>query len=237
MVPITAGRQRDLCRPTPEYDPRMLYQPAHGKFAVEDPAALLAAVCRETAATLVTHGEHGFRTTTLPLLYHPSDGELGTLRGHWARGNPQWREVGEAEHALVIFGGPDAYVSPAWYAEKAISGKVVPTWNYVIVQAEGLLQVRHEPEWLAAHVRELVERHEQARPDRWSLDDAPEDYVRSQLPAIVGLELRIERLEAKRKLSQNRSEADIAGAIAGLERGSAREQTVAAAMRAEPPPR
>lgn len=211
----------------------MLYQPAHGKFVVDDPATLLAEVCRHVAATLVTHSDDGFRTTTLPLLYYPSEGEPGTLRGHWARGNPQWRDVGDGVPALVIYNGPDAYVSPAWYAEKELTGEVVPTWNYITVQAQGLLRVRSEPEWLAAHVRELVERHEGPRAEPWSLDDVPDGYIESQLRAIVGLELRIERLEAKRKLSQNRSEADIAGGIAGLSTGTPRERAVAGAMVAD----
>ena len=212
------------------YDPDMLYQPGHGKFTVEDPPALLADICRHVAATLVTHGTDGFRTTTLPLLFDRGDGEVGTLRGHWARGNPQWRDIGDETRALAILNGPDAYVSPAWYAEKKLTGRVVPTWNYVTVQAQGLLRVRHELDWLAAHVRQLVERHEQGRSDPWSIDDAPDGHVESQLRAIVGFELRIERLEAKRKLSQNRSDADIAGAIGGLSAGTPREQAVAAAM-------
>lgn len=215
----------------------MLYQPAHRKFVVEDPAALLAEVCRHVAATLVTHTDEGFRTTTLPLLYYPSPGEFGTLRGHWARGNPQWRSVADGARALVIYNGPDAYVSPAWYTGNELTGRDVPTWNYITVQAQGVVAVRHEHDWLAAHVRELVERHEQARSEPWSLDSAPEAYLESQLRAIVGLELRIERLEAKRKLSQNRSEADIAGAIAGLSGGTPREQAVAAAMIAASEPR
>lgn len=211
----------------------MLYQPGHGKFRVEDPAALLAEMCRQVAGTLVTHTSGGFRTTTLPLLFDPADGDLGTLRGHWARGNPQWREIGEETRGLVIFNGPDAYVSPSWYQEKELSGRDVPTWNYITVQAQGWLSVRHEPEWLAAHVRQLVERHEQERSDPWSIDDAPAGYITSQLPAIVGVELRIEHLEAKRKLSQNRSREDIDGAIAGLSAGTPVEQAVAAEMIAE----
>jgi transcriptional regulator len=179
----------------------------------------------------VTHGAEGFRATILPMLFDPADGELGTLRGHVARGNPQWREVGPETRALAIFDGPDAYVSPSWYAEKRATGKVVPTWNYVTVQAHGVLTIHFEPEWLLPHVRRLVERHERQRPDPWSVDDAPEGYIEMQVRAIVGLELRIDRLEAKRKLSQNRSEADIEGAIAGLSAGTPREQAVAAAMR------
>jgi transcriptional regulator len=218
----------------------VLYQPGHRKFQVADPAAVLAELCRRVPATLVTVGPDGFRASILPMLFDPDDGDCGTLRGHLARGNPQWREVeaalaaGEARAgaALVIFDGPDAYVSPSWYEEKRLTGKVVPTWNYVTVQAQGVIALHHEPEWLLPHVRRLVERHEATRADPWSVDDAPEDFIAGQARAIVGIELRIDRLEAKRKLSQNRSEADVAGTIEGLSAGSPPEQAVAEAMRA-----
>ena len=219
-----------------------MYQPAHRKFEVEDPPALLAELCRIVPATLVTHGPDGFQASILPMLFEPEDGELGTLRGHLARGNPQWREIetginaggAGAGEALAIFDGPDAYVSPAWYEEKRLTGKVVPTWNYVTVQAHGTITTIHDPDWLIPHVARLVGRHEAGRSDPWALTDAPEDYVRMQARAIVGLELRISRLEAKAKLSQNRSEADIDGSIAGLEQGTPIENAVAEAMRRAP---
>jgi transcriptional regulator len=218
-----------------------MYQPAHGKFEVEDAAALLKELCAVSPATLVTHGENGFRASILPMLFDADDGPNGTLRGHLARGNPQWREIealiaaagGGGGEALAIFDGPDAYVSPAWYEEKRLTGKVVPTWNYVTVQAHGTITTVHDPEWLVPHVGRLVARHEAGRPDPWAITDAPEDYVRTQARAIVGLELRITRLEAKVKLSQNRSDADIAGTIEGLSAGTPRQQAVAEAMRRE----
>jgi transcriptional regulator len=226
-----------------------MYQPGHRKFEVDDAAALLVELCAVVPATLVTHGADGFRASILPMLYDPGDGEHGTLRGHLARGNPQWREIEAAiaatgavaeataergangAAALAIFDGPDAYVSPAWYEEKRLTGKVVPTWNYVTIQAHGTITTRHEPDWLIPHVARLVARHEDGRPDPWALTDAPDDYVRMQARAIVGLELRISRLEAKAKLSQNRSEADVDGSIGGLESGGPRERDVATAMR------
>ena len=219
----------------------MLYQRAHRRFEVTDPAALLAELVPHVPATLVTHGPAGFRASILPMLFDPDDGPHGTLRGHLARGNPQWRDVEaaiaagdpRAGEALAIFDGPDAYVSPAWYEEKRLTGKVVPTWNYVTAQAHGTLALHHEPEWLLAHVRELVECHEAGRAHPWSVDDAPEGYVQTQARAIVGLELRIDLLEAKRKLGQNRSDADIEGAIAGLSDGTPTERAVAEAMRDE----
>ncbi len=138
--------------------------------------------------------------------------------------------------SLAIFNGPDAYVSPAWYEEKQRTGKVVPTWNYVTVLAHGSITVHREPEWLLAHVRQLTDRHEAGRPDPWSIDDTPEGYVETQVKAIVGLELRISRLEAKRKLTQNRSAADFEGTMAGLSTGSPREAAVADEMGRETPP-
>ena len=220
-----------------------MYQPGHRKFEVEDPAALLTELCARVPATLVTHGPDGFRASILPMLFDPADGEHGILRGHLARGNPQWREVeasiaaggAGAGECLAIFDGPDAYLSPAWYEEKRLTGKVVPTWNYVTVQAHGTLTTIHDPEWLIPHVGRLVDRHEGARPDPWALSDAPADYVATQARAIVGLELRITRLEAKAKLSQNRSAADIEGSIVGLDAGTPRERAVADAMRAAQP--
>ena len=215
-----------------------MYQPAHRKFEVEDAAAYLAELCAVVPATLVTHGPDGFRASILPMLFDADDGPHGYLRGHLARGNPQWREIeastaagGDgAGEALAIFDGPDAYVSPAWYEEKCLTGKVVPTWNYVTVQAHGTITTIHDPDWLIPHVGRLVARHEAGRPDPWAVTDAPDDYVLSQARAIVGLELRITRLEAKAKLTQNRSAADI-GTIEGLSRGTPRERAVADAMR------
>jgi transcriptional regulator len=210
-----------------------MYQPAHGRFAVDDPAALLAELSRGIPATLVTLGDDGLRASILPMLFDPDDGDHGMLRGHLARPNPQWRDAGDDVEALAIFGGPDAYVSPALYEEKRLTGKVVPTWNYVTVLAHGTLVARPEPDWLLAHVRRLVERHEAGRTEPWSIDDAPDGYAETMVRAIVGLELRITRLEAKRKLSQNRSAADIEGVIAGLTGGTPREQAVATEMRRE----
>jgi transcriptional regulator len=215
-----------------------VYQPAHRKFEVDDAATLVSELCAAVPATLVTHGPGGFRASILPMLFDPDDSPHGTLRGHLARGNPQWREIeaaieaggdGAAE-ALAIFDGPDAYISPAWYEEKRLTGKVVPTWNYVTVQAHGTITTVHDPDWLIPHVGRLVARHEAARTDPWALADAPDDYVRSQARAIVGLELSITRLEAKAKLSQNRSDMDIEGTITGLNAGSPKEHAVAERM-------
>jgi transcriptional regulator len=214
-----------------------MYQPAHERFAVVDPAAALAGLAGTVAATLVSLSGGELRASILPMLYDPDDGPYGTLRGHLARPNPQWRDAPGDVEALAIFDGPSTYISPSLYEAKRLTGEVVPTWNYVTVQARGPLAIHAEADWLRAHVQRLVDRHEARRPDPWSVDDAPPAYIASQLRAIVGIELRITRIEAKRKLSQNRSAADVGGVIAGLAVGSPADHDVADEMRREPPPR
>jgi transcriptional regulator len=209
-----------------------MYQPGHGKFRVDDDASVLAALAESFTGTLVSNGTDGFLATIMPMLFYPGEGEHGVIRCHMARGNPHWRALEGDGRVVVIFNGNDTYISPSFYEEKRISGKVVPTWNYTTVVVHGTVTTQHEEEWLLPHVRRLVERHEAARVDPWSLDDAPPGYPETQVRAIVGLELQIERIEAKRKLSQNRSDADIAGTIEGLKAGSERDHAVARDMEA-----
>ena len=204
-----------------------MYQPAHGKFRVDDPLALLTELAQHRTATLVSLGPEGFWTTMLPLIVGD-----GVLRGHVARANRHWRALESAAQAVAIFYGPDAYISPAWYEEKRRTGKVVPTWNYSMVAVHGTITVHHEPEWLLENVRALVLRHEALRPDPWHIDDAPADYIDVQAKAIVGLELAIERIEAKQKLTQNRSAADFDGVLAAMGEGSPAERTVGRDMAA-----
>jgi transcriptional regulator len=206
-----------------------VYQPGHGRFRVDDHAELLTLLSSQFPATLVSHGPEGFLTSILPMLFYA---ESGVLHGHLARGNPHWRALETDGHVAAIFNGNDTYISPSFYEEKRLTGKVVPTWNYSTVVVHGRVTTHHEPEWLLPHVRKLVERHEGRRVEPWSLDDAPAGYPETQVRAIVGLELRIERIEAKRKLSQNRSEEDIAGTIDGLSEGPPRDQAVAQDMTA-----
>ena len=211
-----------------------MYQPAHGRFAVDDPSRLLAELAPRVPATLVTLNPHGLRATILPMLFEPDEGDHGVLRGHLARGNPQWRDFDASIEAMAILNGADAYVTPSWYEEKRLTGKVVPTWNYTSVLVHGALELHHEPEWLVPHVRRLVDRHEAVRAEPWSVDDTPDGYIETQSRAIVGLELRITRIAAKRKLTQNRSAVDVEAVISGLAEGSPREQAVAADMRRAP---
>lgn len=194
-----------------------MYIPDHFKA---DDGAVRALLLNHGAADLITLTARGLLATMLPFIYEEPGssadaGELGRLLGHVARNNDQWRIPSEGD-ALVIVRGPDAYISPSWYETKREHGRVVPTWNYVTAHVYGPLAVHDDPAWVEALVRRLTTKHEASRAQPWSPDDAPEPYFRGQLKAIVGIELPIGRIEAKFKLSQNRSDADVEGAIAGL---------------------
>ena len=190
-----------------------MYVPAH--FAADD-ATVKELLARHGAADLITLTEDGMLATMLPFAYEPSAGDHGVLYGHVARNNEQWRKPALGE-SLAIVRGPDAYVSPSWYASKAEHGRVVPTWNYVTAHVYGQLVVHDDPTWVEGVVRRLTSKHEAAKGEPvWSVDDAPRQYIEGQLRAIVGLELLITRVEAKAKLSQNRPAADVEGVIAGL---------------------
>jgi transcriptional regulator len=184
-------------------------------FREDDPAALRVMMREARLATLVSATAEGLTATPLPLFLDETEGPLGTLYGHVARANPQWTRAPVAE-ALAVFMGPDAYVSPSWYAAKREHGRVVPTWNYVAVHAHGPVEFFDDEARLREVVTRLTNLYEAARAEPWSVTDAPEGFVRSQLRGIVGLRLPVTRLEGKRKLSQNRPEADREGVAAGL---------------------
>ena len=195
-----------------------MYIPAH--FAADE-ATTGELLRNHGAADLVTVTAEGLVATMLPFLYVPDSGagQLGSLQGHLARNNPQWKlpAIGDA---LVIVRGPDAYISPGWYASKAEHGRVVPTWNYLTAHVYGRLVAHDDPGWTEDLVRRLTTKHEGYREHPWSVDDAPRAFIEGQLRAIVGVELVISRIEAKAKLSQNRPAADVERVIAGLrERG------------------
>ena len=203
-----------------------MYIPAH--FA-PDAALVDELLHNHGAADLVTVTEQGLVATMLPFIYVPpgeastggprSAGQHGALHGHLARNNDQWKRLAAGE-SLAIVRGPDAYISPGWYASKVEHGRVVPTWNYVTAHVYGRLVVHDDPVWTEDLVRRLTGKHEAHRDHPWSVDDAPRAFIEGQLRAIVGIELEITRIEAKAKLSQNRPEADVEGVIAGLrERG------------------
>jgi transcriptional regulator len=189
-----------------------MYVPGH--FAMDEPAVRDLLV-HHGAADLVTATPDGLLATLLPFVFDPDAGERGALLGHVARNNDQWRRevVGEA---LVIVRGPDAYVSPGWYASKAEHGRVVPTWNYSMVQLTGRARVHEDADWLKDAVDDLVERHESHRAAPWRTSDAPANYIQGQLRAIVGVEIAVESFQGKAKFSQNRSSADRQGVVAGL---------------------
>jgi len=168
-------------------------------------------------ASLVTFGISGLFASHLPMVLDQQEGSLGVLRGHISRANVQWREFSPDVESLAIFSGAHHYISPSWYAEKQATGKVVPTWNYAVVHAYGYLKVIEDADWLRAHVERLTSIHEATSPEPWKVTDAPAGYVASLVKGIVGLELPIERLEGKWKVSQNRPESDRKGVVAGLE--------------------
>jgi transcriptional regulator len=211
-----------------------VYVPTHFAAGDDDITRLLE---NHGAADLVTATADGLLATFLPFLFDPTVGEHGALLGHVARPNDQWRQtpIGPpGANALVIVRGPDAYVSPNWYAAKAEHGRVVPTWNYITAHVYGSLVIHDDPAWVEALVRRLTDRHERDSERPWTVDDAPERFVQGQLRAIVGLEVVISRIEAKLKLSQNRPAADIDGVISALQR---RENDAVATAVAEARPR
>ncbi len=190
-----------------------MYLPAH--FRLDDPAALHAAIRAFPLGTLITVGPEGLLASHVPMLVDAEPGPHGTLRCHLARANAQWRSVGDGE-ALITFTGPQAYITPAWYAAKAETGRVVPTWNYVAVQARGTPRAFIDPAELHALVSRLTDLHEATRPRPWATTDAPPRFMSEQLQGIVGIEIPIRELLGKWKLSQNRPAADRRTIASGL---------------------
>ncbi len=183
------------------------------QFREESLPAIHAAMRAVRLANLVTASP--LVATPLPMMLDAAEGPFGTLYAHVAKANPQWH-TGAGQDALVIFQGPDAYITPSWYASKREHGRVVPTWNYVAVHAYGPLEVFDDAARLHEVVDRLTQHHERPRAERWAVSDAPAAFIASQLKGIVGLRLPIARLEGKVKASQNRSAADRAGVVAGL---------------------
>ncbi len=184
-------------------------------FREEELPALHELMRAARLANVVTSGANGLHASPLPLFLDETEGPYGTLYGHLARANDQWKDTPIGE-ALAIFMGPDAYVTPSWYASKKEHGKVVPTWNYSVVQARGPIEFFDDEARLRGVVERLTTLHEKGRAEIWSVSDAPEKFIMGQLRGIVGLRLPITNLEGKRKMSQNRSAADRAGVAAGL---------------------
>ena len=183
-------------------------------FAETNPDVLWKLVDRHSLGTWVTSGTAGLEVNHVPFLVDRTRGERGVLIGHVARANPVWRSPPQA--SVVVFQGPEAYISPSWYPSKARDGMVVPTWNYAVVHAHGVPSFTHDRDWLHALVIRLTDRHEAARDEPWQVSDAPASFIEKLLEAIVGIEIPIERLEGKWKLSQNRPQ-DMPGIVHGLQ--------------------
>lgn len=189
-----------------------MYQPAH--FAEQDPGTLLALMKAHPLATLIRGGSE-LSADVMPIEVERV-GERWRMTAHVARANPLWREA-DGQPVLLVFQGPQAYVSPSWYASKAEHGKVVPTWNYTMVQAHGTLRAIDDAAWVRAFVTRLTEAHEGGRDAPWHVTDAPEEFIAATQRAIVGIEIEVMRVEGKFKLSQNRSADDRTGVVLGLQ--------------------
>ncbi len=171
-------------------------------------------------ATLITHSGRGLNANHIPMHRTQALTPYGTLSAHVARGNDLLEDLAENPDVLVVFQGPNAYISPSWYATKEETGRVVPTWNYATVHAKGRARAIDDPAWLRAQIAALTDRNEASFAVPWSVDDAPSDYIDGLVGAIVGVEIEIESLQGKWKVSQNQSAANAAGVLAGLRAGN-----------------
>jgi len=181
-------------------------------------------------ATLVTLGANGIDANHIPLHLEPAPEPFGVLRGHIARANPLWRDLAADVETLAIFHGPDAYISPSWYATKQETGKVVPTWNYTVVHAYGTLRIIDDAVWVRAQLEALTQQNEAAFPKPWAVSDAPEDFTEKLLGAVVGIEMVITRLIGKWKVSQNQPPQNRRSVIQGLNAGGQGEAVAMAAL-------
>lgn len=204
-----------------------MYQPPH--FIESDRATLHALIRAHPLGLLVSVGADGPVADPVPFLLDADAGENGRLRCHLARANPQWKIIAETAQAnvLVVFQGAESYVTPSWYETKRETGKVVPTWNYAMVQVRGHARVIEDTAWLAQQIRDLTGEHEAPRPEPWQVSDAPERFIEAQLKGIVGIEIDIAAIEGKWKVSQNRPVGDRVGVAAGLSANGAASEMAA----------
>lgn len=177
---------------------------------------LVAAMRDIKLSAMISTTQDGLHASHLPVIVEQIDDDAIVLNGHVSRNNPHWRAVREPAQTVAVFQGPHSYITPSWYQTKAETGKVVPTWGYIAVHAHGTLEVMDDADWLLEHVNELTNLHEADRTEPWAVSDAPEDFIKVMLRGIVGVRLKVERLEGSWKLNQHRSEADQRGTIAGL---------------------
>lgn len=208
-----------------------MYVPEH--FRESDTGKLLKTIREYGFGLLVVSDVDGIEANHVPFhLQQGSDGESPRVQCHLARANPAWRRIGDGARVLVVFQGPDAYISPSWYASKAETGRVVPTWNYLAVHVEGRAKVIEQADWLGRHVRDLTDRQEAGRAAPWSVDDAPEEYTDKLLRGIVGVEIEITKLTGKLKASQNQPVANRRGVKDGLaSKGTDNAQAMAELLR------
>jgi transcriptional regulator len=190
-----------------------MYCPAH--FQEDRPAELLRLITQFPLATIVRHGPDGLTADHVPLLLQATPGGAGKLVGHIARHNPLW-QVPSDQELLVVFQGPSTYISPNWYATKHEAGKVVPTWNYAVVHAHCSLHAIHDPEQVRQLVTQLTDQHEASQAHPWHVADAPRDYIDKLLANIVGIELRVHRMQGKWKVSQNQPSQNQQSVVQGL---------------------
>ena len=190
-----------------------MYSPP--QFEEKDVAVLRALIEAHPLGLLISTARSEAMANPVPFLVSVTDG-VTRLRAHVSKANAQWRHIQGGASVLVVFQGGDSYVTPSWYASKAEHGKVVPTWNYAMVQARGTATVHEGPDWLGPQVNELTGRHEAERPAPWTVTDAPEAFVAAQLRGIVGIEIAVSELKGKWKVSQNRPQADRQGVHTGL---------------------
>lgn len=191
-----------------------MYIPPH--FAEQRPEELHRLMRAHPLGMLVTHAANGLDANHIPFELEPGEGPHGTLRGHVARNNPVWREVADGSDVLVVFRGPEGYVSPNWYPTKHEAHRAVPTWNYAVVHAHGTLAIRDDERYVRGVVARLTRTHEAPETKPWRMGDSAPDFIDQMVAAIVGIEVRIARIEGKFKLGQNREMRDREGAAAGL---------------------
>jgi transcriptional regulator len=192
-----------------------MYRPDH--FRVDDVSLMHALMRARPLAALVSAGPEGLYATHLPTVLK-DDGPHGAIEFHLARANPHWKYLAAGDEALMIFQGPDGYVTPGWYPSKAEHAKVVPTWNYAAVHAYGRPEVMQDTDWIRRHVGELTAQQERNEAAPWAVTDAPEPFIAAMLRGIVGFRLAVTRLEGKWKMSQNREMKDREGVVSGLRR-------------------
>ena len=205
-----------------------MYQPPHHR---EDRREVQHALIRShPLGLLISSGEGGLLANPIPFRLVKTEEGLGTLQAHMARANPQWRALSGGAEVLIVFQGADHYITPSWYETKRETGKVVPTWNYAIVQVRGRVRVIEDSQWIRAQVDRLTDGHESKRMIPWAVGDAPDDFITAQLKGIVGIEVQITAIEGKWKVSQNRNEADRRSVAEGLDAEGSEAAGVMAAM-------